>query len=219
MTDTLKVNAATRDDRVKVWDPAVRIFHWSLVAAFAVAYFTADDAGVVHQWSGYAALGLVAFRLLWGAIGSRHARFSDFVQSPKRLIGYVRLALVGQEPRYLGHNPAAAIMILFLLIAVGVIGISGWLLTTDWGWGSTIIEEVHELAVNIALVAIALHVGAAVYDHWLQAALAELMLCEKRLVEDRQTHYNPIRCARSVKKMPLGDSAGRVASSSKVSVS
>lgn len=164
MTDISKVNAATRDDRVKVWDPAVRIFHWSLVTAFAVAYFTADNAGAVHQWSGYAALGLVAFRLIWGVIGSRHARFSDFMPGPAKLVGYVRQMIRGREPRYLGHNPGAAIMILFLLLATGVIGVSGWLLTTDWGWGSTIIEEVHEVTVNITLVAIALHVGAAVYE-------------------------------------------------------
>ncbi|GAA3903230.1 cytochrome b/b6 domain-containing protein [Halomonas piscis] len=164
MTDTPKASAVTRDNRVKVWDPAVRVFHWSLVAAFAVAYFTPDSNRDIHEWSGYVALGLVFFRLVWGVIGSRHARFSDFVSGPKRLSDYLRRALKGQEPRYIGHNPAAAIMILFLLAAVGVIGVSGWLLTTDWGWGSETIEEVHEIAVNITLVAIALHVAAAIYE-------------------------------------------------------
>jgi len=164
MTDTLEATNATRNDRVKVWDPAVRVFHWSLMTAFAVAYFTANDAGVVHQWSGYAALALVAFRLLWGVIGTRHARFSDFVPRPAKLADYVRRMIRGLEPRYLGHNPAAAIMILFLLLATAVIGVSGWLLTTDWGWGSEVLEEVHETTVNITLVAIALHVGAAIYE-------------------------------------------------------
>jgi len=164
MTDTLKVNTVTRDDRVKVWDPAVRVFHWSLVAAFAVAYFIVDGNRDIHEWAGYVALGLLAFRLVWGVIGSRHARFSDFVPRPAELSGYVRQMIRGREPRYMGHNPAAAIMILFLLLAVGVIGFSGWLLTTDWGWGSEVLEEMHEMSVNVTLVAIALHVAGAIYE-------------------------------------------------------
>jgi cytochrome b len=121
----------------------VRVFHWSLVTAFAVAYFASDGSRDIHEWAGYVALGLVAFRLVWGVIGSRHARFSAFVPRPAELADYVRQLIRRREPRYLGHNPAAAIMILFLLLATGVIGVSGWLLTTDWGWGSETIEEVH----------------------------------------------------------------------------
>ncbi|QEA40555.1 cytochrome B [Pistricoccus aurantiacus] len=164
MTDTGEASTVARVDRVKVWDPAVRLFHWSLVTAFAVAYFTPDSSRDIHEWAGYVALGLVVFRLIWGFVGSRHARFSDFVTGPRRFIDYVRQMIRGKEPRYLGHNPAAAIMILFLLVAVGVIGVSGWLLTTDWGWGSKTIEEIHEISVDVTLVAIALHVGAAIYE-------------------------------------------------------
>ncbi|AKO52885.1 cytochrome B561 [Marinobacter psychrophilus] len=164
MTDTLKASTVSQGGRVKVWDPAVRIFHWGLVAAFCVAYFTADDYRNIHEWSGCVVVGLIACRLVWGVIGSRYARFSDFVPRPGRLTDYVRLALKGQEPSHLGHNPAAAIMILFLLLANGVIGISGLLLTTDWGWGSGVLEEVHEISVNMTLIAIALHVSAAIYE-------------------------------------------------------
>ena len=164
MTDILEADTAIQDDQIKVWDPAVRIFHWGLVTAYVVAYFTADDYPELHEWAGYAALGLVAFRVIWGFVGSPHARFSDFVPGPKRLSEYVRLALRGREPRHLGHNPAAALMILFLLLATIVIGVSGWLLTTDWGWGSQLLEEVHEISVNVTLVAVGLHVAAAIYE-------------------------------------------------------
>lgn len=150
--------------RIRVWDPWIRLFHWSLVTAFFVAYFTGDSVGATHEWAGYVALGLVAFRLLWGFVGSGHARFADFVPGPNQLIGYSRQMLRGAEPRHIGHNPAAALMILFLLAAVIVISVSGWLLTTDWGWGSETIEQVHELAVDTTLVAIALHVLAAIYE-------------------------------------------------------
>lgn len=164
MADTLKVGAGSQHDRVKVWDPAVRIFHWGLVAAFFIAYFAAADYRDIHEWAGYVVLGLIACRLIWGVIGSRYARFRDFVPGPRRLTDYVRLVLKGQEPRYLGHNPAAAIMILFLLLANSVIGITGWLLTTDWGWGNGVLEDVHVIAVNTTLIAIALHVSAAIYE-------------------------------------------------------
>ena len=71
MTSTLKASAVAQDDRIKVWDPVVRIFYWSLVVAFFVAYFTADDYRNIHEWSGYVVLGLIACRLVWGVIGSR----------------------------------------------------------------------------------------------------------------------------------------------------
>lgn len=164
MTDTLESHTLARDGWVKVWDPAVRIFHWSLVGTFAIAYLTADDAATVHEWAGYAALALVSFRLLWGFIGTEYARFSNFFPAPSNLLDYLRDVLRRKEARYLGHNPGAAVMIIFLLLAVGVIGISGWLLTTDWGWGSETLESIHEIAVNITLIAIAIHVSAAVYE-------------------------------------------------------
>ncbi|ANQ83356.1 cytochrome b561 family protein [Azoarcus olearius] len=153
-------------ERVKVWDLPVRLFHWSLVAAFLTAWLSADDAETLHQGAGYCALGLVAFRVLWGFVGCRHARFVDFVPSPQGLFGYLRAALRGQEPRYRGHNPAAAVMILFLLAMVGVIGATGWAMTTDWGWGADWLEEIHEAAAHLTLAAVAVHVAAAIYESW-----------------------------------------------------
>jgi len=151
-------------DRIRVWDIPVRVFHWGLVAMFATAYLTSDDAEAPHLWAGYAALALVAFRLGWGFVGSRHARFADFVPRLAVLRDYVGRLLRGQEPRHLGHNPAAAVMILFLLAMVGVIGATGWLMTTDWGWGSEVLEELHAGAVNLTLSAVVLHVAAAIFE-------------------------------------------------------
>lgn len=150
--------------RVQVWDLPVRIFHWGLVAAFAVAYLSAEEVESVHHIAGYTALGLVAFRLLWGFVGGRHARFADFVPRPAALAAYLRAALRRQEPRYRGHNPAAAVMILFLLAMVALIGTTGWLMTTDWGWGAEWLEDTHEAAVHLTLAAVAVHVAAAIYE-------------------------------------------------------
>lgn len=150
--------------RVRVWDLPVRVFHWSLVAAFALAWLSADDAETLHHWAGYAALALVAFRVVWGFVGSRHARFADFVPRPAALRAYVAAMLRGREPRHLGHNPAAAAMIVFLLAMVVLTGTTGWLTTTEWGWGSEWLEELHEGAANLMLAAVGVHVAAAIYE-------------------------------------------------------
>ena len=105
---------------VRVWDPAVRVFHWSLAGAFFAAYLLGDDGGAWHQAFGYAALGLVAFRVVWGFTGSQYAQFAHFVPSPSRFLGYVRAMLARREPRHLGHNPAGAVMIIALLSGIAV---------------------------------------------------------------------------------------------------
>ena len=96
---------------VRVWDPLLRLFHWSLVAAFATA-FLGEEGERLHEVAGYVVLGLIAFRLVWGLIGPGHARFTDFVPSPARLWVYLRGLVRGRPERYLGHNPAGAVMIL-----------------------------------------------------------------------------------------------------------
>ncbi len=90
---------------VRVWDPLVRIGHWLLVASVAAAWFTRHGGGVWHEWIGYAAVAIVAFRILWGWVGSRYARFAQFIRRPSDTIAYARGVVGGTEPRYLGHNP------------------------------------------------------------------------------------------------------------------
>jgi cytochrome b len=105
--------------KIKVWDPAVRLFHWLLVAAFFIAYFTDEkDLRDIHVIAGYTVLGLVVFRVIWGFIGSRHARFSDFVAAPGKAVAYALQAVKGTAARYLGHNPAGGWMIIILLVSL-----------------------------------------------------------------------------------------------------
>ena len=109
------------DDTIKVWDPFVRLFHWSVVLAFAVAYFTEDELLAVHVWAGYVVTGLVALRIIWGFVGPRHARFSDFVVGPSAALGYLRGMLTFTSKRYLGHSPAGGAMVVALLIGLSVL--------------------------------------------------------------------------------------------------
>ncbi len=98
------------NEQIKVWDLPVRVFHWSLVVGFTIAWFTGEQSEMLHSWAGYTVLGLVLFRIGWGIVGSRHARFSDFIYSPSRILAYLRSLCSGQPTHYLGHNPAGGFL-------------------------------------------------------------------------------------------------------------
>lgn len=102
--------------RVKVWDIGVRLFHWSLVVLFAVAYVTGEMEGSAHAAAGYAVLALLLFRLAWGLVGTRHARFADFVYGPVATWRYAKALLARRPPHYLGHNPLGGWMVVALLL-------------------------------------------------------------------------------------------------------
>lgn len=110
---------------VKVWDPLVRLFHWSLVAAFAIAWLTGDEESRLHELAGYAVIGLLLVRIVWGFIGTRYARFSDFVHRPSVVLGYAKEMLIGKPRHYLGHNPLGGVMILALLVSLLATGVTG----------------------------------------------------------------------------------------------
>ncbi len=113
---------------IKVWDPLQRLFHWGLVASIAIAWLTGEDGEALHEWAGYAVLGLLAFRLVWGFIGPRYARFSQFIRGPQAVIDYTRDMLNKREKRYIGHNPLGAVMVVALLATTGATGFTGWLM-------------------------------------------------------------------------------------------
>ena len=113
---------------IKVWDPLLRLFHWSLVASIAIAWLTGEDGEALHEWAGYAALGLIAFRLVWGVIGPRYARFTQFIRGPKEVITYTKDMLNKREKRYIGHNPLGAAMVVALLATTAATGVTGWLM-------------------------------------------------------------------------------------------
>lgn len=151
--------AKAAPDTVRVWDPLVRLFHWSLVASFAVAWITGDDWKALHIWAGYAAAALIAFRLVWGLVGPRYARFTQFVRTPGSVAAYLKDLLAGREARYLGHNPAGGAMILALILSLSALCLTGWMYTTDAFWGEEWVEEAHEALANLLLVLVGLHLA------------------------------------------------------------
>ena len=143
---------------VLVWDLPVRVFHWLLAASFLGAFVTAESERwrLLHVTLGYTVGGLVVFRLLWGLIGTRHARFADFVRGPRAVVRYLRSLLSGRAEHHVGHNPAGALAIVGLLAASVLIVASGWAIFNDVGgeW----LEDLHEGAANAMLALVAVHV-------------------------------------------------------------
>lgn len=113
------------DTNVKVWDPFIRIFHWSLVILFAIAYFTGEEESNLHIYSSYAIAGLITVRVLWGLIGGKYARFSEFVRPPANVAAYIKSLLRGKPDHYLGHNPAGGYMIVALLVMLTITTVTG----------------------------------------------------------------------------------------------
>ena len=116
---------------VKVWDVFVRLFHWSLVITFATAWYTGGIWDQPHLAAGYLVLALILARIIWGFVGSRYARFSDFIYPPRIIFRYMRDMAHLRAPRYLGHNPAGGAMVIALLVMLLVLSISGIMMTTD----------------------------------------------------------------------------------------
>lgn len=147
---------------VKVWDPFVRFFHWSLVSCVLLNQFVLEAGETAHQWTGYLACALVLARMVWGFVGSRHARFADFFPTPARLSAHLKALHQGRHPQYLGHNPVAALMMLGLMLAILLLGVSGWLQGTDAFFGEEWLMELHEVLANALMLAAGLHAGAAI---------------------------------------------------------
>ena len=169
--------------QIKVWDPLVRIFHWTLVAAFFIAYFTEDEVMWLHEAAGYTVLGLVAFRIIWGFVGPRYARFSDFVHGPAAVIGYLKTFFKKDSPRYVGHNPVGGLMVVILLVMLSLTSWSGIQAEEaeegkqaatsieiiksahaddeheHQGGADEFWEEAHEVLANLTLLLVIVHIG------------------------------------------------------------
>lgn len=199
---------ATDTPEVTVWDLLVRLFHWTLVVAFCAAYFTQGELfeglqdrmdgkwlQIVHVWAGYTIAGLLLFRLIWGFVGPRHARFGDFVHRPRVVLAYAKNVLMLRAPRYLGHNPAGGAMIVVLLLSLTVTVAAGLALYgADKGLGplaglladasdSSIhtLQETHELFANFTLLLVAGHLVGVVWESLLHREnLARAMITGRK---------------------------------------
>ena len=150
------------ENSVMVWDPVVRIFHWTVVAGCLANLFILED--LAHEVIGYAVAAVLVVRVVWGFVGTPYARFNDFVPGPRRLREYLALLARGREPRQLGHNPAAALMMLVLMALLAAVSVTGWMMDLDAFWGVEWVEELHEGVAEAILWLALIHAGAALYE-------------------------------------------------------
>lgn len=149
---------------VRVWDPLVRTTHWITALACIADLSFLRHADALHEWAGYAALAAVSVRIGWGFVAKGHANFRDFIPSPRAATRYVRLLIRREEPRYLGHNPAGALMMVTLMLLVITCGVTGWMLGLDQFWGDSRVEAIHVAAANTILVLAVFHVAGALFE-------------------------------------------------------
>ncbi len=174
------------EGQVKVWDIGVRVFHWSLVVLFFMSYVSGDEESLLHVYSGYGVLGLVVFRIVWGVVGTKYARFSNFIYSKKTTRLYAKSLLTAKPVHYLGHNPIGGWVIVVLLIFLLATSWSGLVLygteghgplanqqvsivslahangdedDSEGDGGDEVWEEIHEIFAQIMLLLIFIHIG------------------------------------------------------------
>lgn len=162
---------------VKIWDLGTRLFHWALVGCFAANALITDPEKSLHHRIGYAVLALVAFRLVWGLIGPRHARFASFPPSAAGAMEQLSDMVRGRRHIHAGHSPLGALMIYNLIAVLIAIGTTGWLQTTDAFWGIKWMKQLHEAFVTWAEISVVAHVAAVVFEsRRLQLNLAAAMV-------------------------------------------
>jgi cytochrome b len=149
-------------NRILVWDLPTRVFHWLLAGSFLGAFLTSDSERYrdIHVVLGYTVLGLVAFRIFWGVIGTRYARFSSFPIAPRRVLDYFKSLFSRSPQHHVGHNPAGSLAIYAILGLAALAGTTGYAAYN--GIGGRWLGELHEGAANAMLGLVVVHIAAVI---------------------------------------------------------
>lgn len=191
-SDTSCAESSTK--KIQVWDAPVRLTHWLIALCFTGAYLTAevDSLRLLHISMGYTMLFLICFRLFWGFIGSKYARFSEFVRSPATVIRYLRDMISGHPAHFTGHNPAGAMAIIAMLGLGLIVTISGYANYNELGgeW----LEEAHEIAANIMLTVVGVHIAGVLLASYLHRQnLVRSMISGRKLGQQQQAIHTTWR--------------------------
>ncbi|CAG2153356.1 hypothetical protein LMG31506_04806 [Cupriavidus yeoncheonensis] len=146
---------------VRVWDVVVRVTHWS-VAAIVFWDLIEDSGGRLHRVLGYIAAGLVLLRIVWGFVGSEHARFGAWVPRPAGVLAYSRALMQRRAPRFLSHTPLGAVMMLLMWALILALAVTGWMSRLDALWGEDWPIDIHAALADVLTALIVLHVLAAI---------------------------------------------------------
>jgi cytochrome b len=203
---------APRPTAVQVWDLPTRLFHWLLVAFVIVSFVSGNIGGNAmqnHEWSGLTILALLLFRLAWGFVGGRHARFAEFLRGPRTVLRYAIGLLRGDAPRYPGHNPLGGWSILAMLTALCIQAVTGlfanddiftegplavWVdkATSDW------LTRIHRLNPDVIIALVCIHIFAVFFHWWVKRENLILpMVTGKKTgwADVQPSHANPVLAA------------------------
>jgi cytochrome b len=148
---------------IRVWDAPVRVLHWTLAVSVAFSALGLVMLFGVHEPAGYVALAAVLARALWGVVGTRFARFTQFMRGPRASWRYAGSVLQRREPRHLGHNPLGGWMVVALMLCVAGLALTGWLYTTDALYADETVERVHRALAWALLGLVVTHVGGVIF--------------------------------------------------------
>lgn len=167
---------------VRLWDPVVRVFHWSLAGAFLANYFFTEEGEDWHRWFGYYAVAWLAIRLVWGFVGTPAARWADFWPTPARVVAHLRALVSGEPYHRLGHSPLGALVMILMMALMLGLGVTGFLMEeVDYFWGADLPQEIHAFFANALMGLVGLHIAAALYEsHRLRENLPLSMITGKR---------------------------------------
>lgn len=193
---------STESSTVLVWDILVRVFHWSLVLLVLISFITEDDFLTIHSYAGYTILLLLGFRIIWGFIGTYYARFSSFITTPKKAFQYLKDEMAGDAKRYIGHNPAGAMMIFALLITLLLTAFTGMATIATEGKGplantfiasfsGELLGEIHVIFTSIILTLIILHIAGVIFSSFAEEEnLVKAMITGRKR---KEINYNEIK--------------------------
>jgi cytochrome b len=156
-----------------IWSVGLRALHGLLALSMIGAFVTHEGPMWLHEWLGYIALAAALLRLVWGLLPApsgvpmaRYARFGQFVRSPRATLRYAREVFGRREPRYIGHNPLGAWMVVALLLVSSAAGITGALSVTDRFWGVAWVQDSHEFFGALIVPLVLLHWAGVAYTAW-----------------------------------------------------
>lgn len=195
--------------KILIWDIPTRLFHWLLVLALIAQWLTAevlDDAIQLHMYIGYFTLGLIIFRISWGFIGPKYARFNDFVSSPRDLIH--ALKTIRRAEHSTGHNPLGGLMVIAMLVIILLQAISGLFTSDDIlfngpyaNWASkewqSFWQSLHHQLFDWILILVGLHIAAVIVHQLVlkHNIVLPMLTGKKALTSDKQINSSRILLA------------------------
>lgn len=166
----------------KLWDPLIRLFHWSIAAIVVANYFFNEEGDDWHQWLGYVAIAWLTVRFFWGFFGSGAARWSDFFPTRANLTAHVTALVKGEPYHRMGHSPLGGLVIILMMLCILSLGITGLMMEEiDYFWGEDWVEDLHALIANVLIALVSIHLFAALFESYrLKENLPLSMITGKR---------------------------------------